>query len=122
MIAVLFGSNLVGGANVEKRALIAVGEAERVPGKAANAHLQDAVRKTRAKDFVTRLIGSIGRTLERRGQADLERLNKPLSLDEAWVGRWYGRSRLLQEGLLHGSLNSARTPKSEPKSWDDRLD
>ena len=122
MIAVLFGRNIVGGPNVEKRALTSIGEAERVPGNAADTILQDTVSKTRAKDFVTRLIGSIGRRLERRRQADIERPSGPLSLDEAWAGGWYGHSRLLQEGLFHGSLNSARTRKPEPKNWDDRLD
>lgn len=59
---------------------------------------------------------------ERRRQADIERLNRPLNLDEAWVGGWYERSRALEDGLLHGSLNAGGKAKHEPKNWDDRLD
>jgi hypothetical protein len=120
MNAVLIGSNTVSVPNAGKHAVTAVGETERVSRKAVSAYIQ--MSRARVKAFLTRLIGGIGRTLERRRQADIQRLNRPLSLDEAWAGGWYGRSRLLQEGLLHGSLNSAQTRKPEPKNWDDRLD
>lgn len=123
MIAILFGGNIVGVPQVRKCALKAVGEAEHVVGKAADdARLQDTVERTRAKDFVTRLIGAVGRRLERRRLADIDLLNRPLSLDEAWAGGWYGRSRVLQEGLLPGSVNTGRKSNPEPKNWDDRLD
>jgi hypothetical protein len=123
MIAILFGGNTVGVPQVRKCALTAVGEAEHLLGKAVDdARLQDAVEKTRAKDFVTRLFGAIGRRLERRRLADIDLLNRPLSLDEAWAGGWYGRSRVLQEGLLRGSANTGRKLNPEPKNWDDRLD
>jgi hypothetical protein len=122
MIAVLFGSNIVSGPNVEKRAVIAIGGAQRVPGKAADAYIQNTVSETRMKALLTRLIGSIVRRFERRRQADIEHLDRPLSLDEAWVGGWYGRSRVLQDGLLHGSLNAGGKSKPEPKTWDDSLD
>ena len=123
MIAILFGGNTVGVPQVRKCALTAVGDAEHVFGKAVDdARLQDTVEKTRAKDFLTRLIGSIGRRLERRRRADIEPLNRPLSLDEAWGGGWYARSRILQEGLLRGSVSTGRYSNPEPKNWDDRLD
>ena len=120
MIAVFFSSNCVGVPDAGKHTVTPIGETEHVSGKAVNAYIQ--MSKARAKTFLTRLIADIGRWLERRRQADIERLNRPLSLDEAWAGGWYGRSRLLQEALLHESLNTARTPKPEPKNWDDRLD
>jgi hypothetical protein len=122
MSAILIGSNIVDGANVEKRAVTAIGEAQRVPSKAADAYLQNTVSETRVKALLTWLFGSIGRRFERRRQADIERLSRPLSLDEAWVGGWYGRSRVPQDGLLHKSLNAGGKAKPEPKSWDDRLD
>ena len=121
MSAILIGSNIVDGANVEKRAVTAIGEAQRVPSKAADAYLQNTVSETRVKALLTWLF-SIGRRFERRRQADIERLSRPLSLDEAWVGGWYGRSRVLQDGLLHESLNAGGKTKPEPKNWDDRLD
>lgn len=123
MIAILFGGNIVGVHQVRKCALSAVGEAEHVLGGTADdARLQDTVEKTRAKDFVTRLFGAIWRRLERRRLADIDLLNRPLSLDEAWAGGWYGRSRVLHEGLLRGSVNTGRKLNPEPKNWDDRLD
>ena len=120
MNAVLIRSNTISVPNAEKHAVIAVGETKHVSGKAVNAYIQ--MSGARVKALLARLIGGIGRRLEPRRQVDIEGLNRPLSLDEAWTGGWYGRSRLLREGLLHGSLNTARTPKPEPKNWDDRLD
>jgi hypothetical protein len=122
MIAVSSGRRLVGVPNVEKRALVSISEVERGLGVVAETLLRNTAGKTRVKDLVTRLLGSIGRRLERRGQADTDCPGRPLSLDEAWAGGWYGRSRMLQEGVLNGSLNAARTRKPEPMNWDDRLD
>jgi hypothetical protein len=122
MIEVFFGSDVMGGPNVGKPAVTAIGEAQRVPGKAADAYIQNSASETRAKALLARLIGSIGRRFERRRQADIERLNGPLSLDEAWVGGWYGRSHVLQDGLPHGCVNGRGKSKPEPKNWDDRLD
>lgn len=122
MIAVRSGPSFAGVPNVENRALISMGGAERGLGIPAEVLLRDTASEPRVKDFVTRFLSSIGRRFERRRQADAECPTRPLSLDEAWAGGWYGRSRMLQEGLLNGSLNSARTRKPEPINWDDRLD
>ena len=122
MIGVLFGSDVVGGPNVENRRVTAIGEAQRLPGKAADTHIQKSASEPRVKAVLVRLIEGIGRRFDRRRQADVERLNGPLSLDEAWVGGWYGRSRALQDALLRGSVNAGGKSQPEPKTWDDKLD
>ena|SRR5437588_8159563 len=122
MIGVLFGSDVVGGPNVEKRTVTPIGEAQRLPGKAANAHIQKSTSEARAKALLVRLIEGIGRRFDRRRQADVEHLDRPLSLDEEWAGGWYGRSRSLQDALLRGSLNAGGKSKPEPKTRDDKLD
>ena len=122
MIGVLCGSDVVGGPNVEKRTVTAIGEAQRLPGNAADAHIQKSASEPRSKALLVRLIDGIVRRFDRRRRADVERLNGPLSLDEAWVGGWYGHSRALQDALLQGSLNAGGKSKPEPKTWDDKLD
>jgi len=122
MIGVLFGSDVVGGPNVEKRTVTAIGKAQRLPGKAAHAPIQKSASEARAKALLVRLIEGVRRRFDGRRQADVERLDRPLSLDEAWVGGWYGRSRALQDALLRGSVNAGGKSQPEPKTWDDKLD
>jgi hypothetical protein len=95
-------------------------EMEHVSGNVIRTYVQGS--RARAQAFLIRLIEGIGRRLERRRHADVERLSGPLSLDEAWTGAWYGRGRLLQEALFQNGLKTAGSPKPEPKDWDNRLD
>src|SRR5207244_11163498 len=111
MIGVLVGSDVVGGANVEKRTVTAIGGAQRLSGKAEDAHIHKSASEARAKALLVRLIEGIGRGFDRRRQADVERLDSPLSLDEAWVGGRYGRSRALQDALVRGRLNAGGKSK-----------
>jgi hypothetical protein len=120
MNAVLIDRNAVFDSSAEKHSVTALGAPEHMSGNLVSAYIQAG--KASVQAFLIRLIEGIGRGLERHRQADVERLSKPLSLDEAWTGGWYERSRLLQKGLSQGSPNTAQSPKLDPKNWDDRLD
>lgn len=93
---------------------------EHVSGNLLSAYIQAS--KASVQAFLVRLTEGIGRRLEDLRQADVERLSRPLSLDEAWTGGWYERSRLLQKGLSQGRPVRGQSPKPHPQSWDDRLD
>ena len=83
---------------------------------------QCAANETRVQVLLARLVGRIERRFERRRQADIVRLNRPLNFDEAWVGGWYGRSRELQDGLMQRRLIAGGKTPPEPKTRDHILD
>jgi hypothetical protein len=60
--------------------------------------------------------------LERRREAEMARRNVPLSLDDAWAGGWYARSRMLQDSLPQRERPTDATPATHIQDWDDRLD
>ena len=120
MNAVLIDRNAVFVSSAEKHSVTALGATEHASANVVRAYIHAS--KARVQAFLIRLIEGIGRGLEHNRQVDVERLSRPLSLDEAWTGGWYERSRLLQKGLSQGSPNTAQSPKVDPKNWDDRLD
>jgi hypothetical protein len=64
----------------------------------------------------------IGRMCERRRRAEIARRSSPLSLDDAWAGAWYARSRLLQQTLLQQRGPASMKLAPPPLDWDDKLD
>jgi hypothetical protein len=64
----------------------------------------------------------VGQVLERRRLAEIERQDRPLSLDDAWTGGWYARSRMQQEALLVPAYAATAQSARQPQDWDDKLD
>ena len=63
-----------------------------------------------------------GQVLERRRLAEIERQDSPLSLDDAWAGGWYARSRKQQEALLVPAYAATAQSAPQRQDWDDKLD
>jgi hypothetical protein len=76
----------------------------------------------RAARSLALVVRRIGQMRERRRQAEIARRNAPLSLDDAWAGDWYARSRILQEALLQRQCSTSAKPTPLRQDWDDRLD
>jgi hypothetical protein len=68
------------------------------------------------------VVHGIGRILERRRHAEIARRSNPLSLDDAWTGGWYARSRILQDALQQRGCSTSAKPAPRWLDWDDKLD
>jgi hypothetical protein len=68
------------------------------------------------------VVHRIEQMVERRRHAEIARRNGPLSLDDAWAGGWYARSRILQEALLQRQCSASATPAPPRQDWVDKLD
>jgi len=84
--------------------------------------IDDARGELRAKLSLASVVHQIGQMLERRRQAEIGRRNSPLSLDDAWAGGWYARSRILPEPLLQRGRSTGANLAPRRQDWDDKLD
>jgi hypothetical protein len=91
-------------------------------GHGAVGRIDDARGQLPVAHSLALVVAWIGRLLERRRHAEIARRNSPLSLDDAWVGGWYGRSHMLQEALLQQRCSTRAEPAPRRLDWDDKLD
>jgi hypothetical protein len=84
--------------------------------------IRDLGGESRARTFLAWVFRRIGQMLERHRQAEVLRRNSPLSLDDAWIGGWYARSRILQEAMLQRECSKRAGPLPRRQDWDDKLD
>jgi len=83
---------------------------------------RDTAGTPRRHDLLANAVRWAGRVLERRRLAEIAWQKRPLSLDDAWAGGWYARSRSLQQALVQHDRRAHAAPASSTQDWDDRLD
>jgi len=83
---------------------------------------RDTAGTWRWHDMLANALRWAGQVLERRRLAEIAWQKRPLSLDDAWAGGWYARSRSLQQALVQHDRRAHAAPASSTQDWDDRLD
>jgi hypothetical protein len=91
-------------------------------GQEAAHRIDHARDRLRAAGPLALVVHRIGQMFERRRHAEVARRSSPLSLDDAWAGGWYARSRMLQEALLQQAGSTSAKPAPRQPDWDDKLD
>lgn len=84
--------------------------------------LRETQGELRADSFFAPVLRRILRTLEGRRLAEIARRTGPLSLDDAWAGDWYARSRERQAAVYQQACSTDTKPAPRRQDWDDRLD
>jgi len=120
MNAILIDRNAVFVSSAEKHSATGLCATERVSGNRVTAYIKAS--KASVEAILVRLSEPILGGPARHAQAEADRLSRPLSLDEAWTGRWYERSRMLQKTVAQAIPNRTQSTKPYPRNWDDRLD
>jgi len=84
--------------------------------------IDDTGGEFRAVRLLALVVRRVEQMRERRRCAEDIRLDGPLSLDDAWAGGWYARSRILQGALLQRRCSTSAKPAPLRRDWDDALD
>jgi hypothetical protein len=84
--------------------------------------IDDATAMSPAQRLLDRVIRRIAQARRRRSEAAIARLKSPLSLDDAWVGGWYGRDHALRQALRQHGSSTGATSAHDRQDWDDKLD
>jgi hypothetical protein len=129
------GRRAVGGEGFSMNAIVAIVPNSGIPGfidvrdrgftartQTTGPGIRGAEGAFRVESVLSRVVRGIGQLRERQRQAEIARRNSPLSLDDAWAGGWYARSRAMQEALLQRECSAGAKPVQPTQDWDDKLD